>query len=78
MVEAADLGGCVKFYGAMNNSEMLKKIAESDYLLAPSITASNGDQEAIPNFIKEAMAVTASDHSGAPEVVRHGMTGFFV
>jgi colanic acid/amylovoran biosynthesis glycosyltransferase len=48
--------------------------------LGPSVTAASGDQEGIPTVIKEAMAVglpvVSTIHSGIPELVEHGVTGY--
>ena len=47
-----------------------------------SITASNGDTEGLPVGILEAMAtalpVISTRHSGIPEAVEDGITGFLV
>ncbi len=57
-------------------------MCESDNFLAPSVTARNGDQEGIPNVIIEALTcelpVLSTLHSGIPEVVREGVSGFLV
>jgi colanic acid/amylovoran biosynthesis glycosyltransferase len=51
-------------------------------MVAPSITAENGDQEGIPNVLKEAMAlglpVISTLHGGIPELVEDGVSGFLV
>lgn len=48
-------------------------------LIAPSVTASDGDQEGIPNALKEAMAmgipVVATRHGGNAELVEHDVSG---
>jgi colanic acid/amylovoran biosynthesis glycosyltransferase len=46
------------------------------------VTAPNGDEEGLPVSITEALAgglpVVATRHSGIPEVVREGITGYVV
>ena len=72
----------VEFLGIRSQNEVLEILGKSDILLAPSITASDGDQEGIPVVIMEAMAmevpVVSSYHSGIPELVDDGKTGFLV
>jgi colanic acid/amylovoran biosynthesis glycosyltransferase len=49
-------------------------------LIAPSITALQGDSEGLPNVVLEAQAmglpVVSTVHAGIPEAVIHGETGF--
>ena len=49
-------------------------------LAAPSVTASQGDSEGLPNVVLEAQAmslpVISTIHAGIPEAVIHGETGF--
>jgi glycosyltransferase involved in cell wall biosynthesis len=51
-------------------------------LAAPSLTAADGDAEGLPNVVVEAAAsglpVVATHHSGIPEAVIDGETGFLV
>jgi colanic acid/amylovoran biosynthesis glycosyltransferase len=69
----------VVFTGAVQQTEVSRYLARADILLVPSVTASNGDEEGIPNVIKEAMAlgriVIGTRHSGIPELVENGVTG---
>lgn len=55
-------------------------MADADVLLAPSRTASDGDQEGTPTVIVEAGAaglpVVATRHAGIPEQVVHAGTGW--
>lgn len=72
----------VRFAGPLPEQEVNLRMAESDILLAPSVTASDGDEEGIPVVIMEAMAlglpVIATRHSGIPELVEDAVTGFLV
>lgn len=79
---AGDMGIArhVSFEGARPEAFVRNCLVESDVLLAPSVTAPDGDEEGIPNVIKEAMAigrpVVTTRHSGIPELVQDGVTGF--
>ena len=57
-------------------------LKEAHVLVVPSITAADGDQEGIPVVLMEAMAmglpVVATRHSGIPELVRDGASGYLV
>lgn len=77
---AKGLSKNVYFHGWLPQSEVLQKVIQSDFLIVPSRTAANGDQEGIPNVIKEAFMlgtlVVASRHGGIPDLVHHLHTGF--
>ena len=81
---ARELGidGIVRFTGGQAHSAVLKTLRHSDVLLAPSVTATDGDVEGTPVAILEAGAsglpVVATRHSGIPEIVRDGESGFLV
>lgn len=70
----------VVFHGWRVQDEVAALLAESDVLLAPSVTDAAGDQEGIPVTLMEAMAtampVVSTRHSGIPELVEHGRTGY--
>jgi colanic acid/amylovoran biosynthesis glycosyltransferase len=72
----------VEFLGPVTGevaSELYKKV---HVLLLPSLKAKNGDMEGIPLVLMEAQAtglpVVSSFHSGIPELVIDGKTGFLV
>jgi colanic acid/amylovoran biosynthesis glycosyltransferase len=69
----------VTFVGSVNRARVIALLEESDVLLAPSVTAADGDTEGIPVSIMEAMScglpVVTTRHSGIPEVVLDGVTG---
>jgi colanic acid/amylovoran biosynthesis glycosyltransferase len=72
----------VTFHGIKTREEVRPVLASSHIFLAPSVTAKNGDEEGVPTAIKEAMAmgmpVISTFHSGIPEVVRDGVSGYVV
>jgi colanic acid/amylovoran biosynthesis glycosyltransferase len=72
----------VRFLGERTHDEVREHIGRSSLLVAPSVTAVDGDEEGIPNTLKEAMAarvpVVATRHAGIPELVEDGVSGHLV
>jgi len=72
----------VCFLGPMQQSEILDLYQQAHIFLLPSVTAADGDQEGIPVVLMEAQAcglpVVATLHSGIPELVADGKSGFLV
>lgn len=72
----------VQMLGHKNHEEVVTLLEQCDIFLHPSVTSPGGIEEGIPNSIKEAMAkglpIIATTHSGIPELVEHGVTGFLV
>ncbi|MGV2829976.1 glycosyltransferase [Myxosarcina sp. GI1(2024)] len=72
----------VSFRGSQTKSDVVAILNGSDVLLAPSVTARDGDCEGIPVSLMEAMAtglpVVSTWHSGIPELVEDGISGFLV
>ena len=72
----------VRFVGAQGAADVIRLLHSSDVLLAPSVTGSDGDIEGMPVWIMEGMAaglpVIATHHSGIPEAVSDGRSGFLV
>jgi colanic acid/amylovoran biosynthesis glycosyltransferase len=69
----------VRFLGWMNQEGVTELMAQSDILLAPSVTAEDGDQEGIPVVLMEALAmglpVVSTEHSAIPELIVDRKTG---
>jgi colanic acid/amylovoran biosynthesis glycosyltransferase len=82
LIQELDVGAKVKLLGWRQREEVIEILNRSDVLLAPSVTSQNGDQEGIPVVLMEAMAmglpVISTQHSGIPELVEHGVSGFLV
>jgi colanic acid/amylovoran biosynthesis glycosyltransferase len=82
LIESRGVGQQVKLLGWKTHEEVKMLLEESHVLVAPSLTSESGDQEGIPNAIKEAMAtglpVISTFHSGIPELVTDGVSGLLV
>jgi glycosyltransferase involved in cell wall biosynthesis len=79
---ARGLGERVRFLGAQPPAEVVRWMGRAALLAAPSVTARDGDSEGLPTVIIEAAAASlpalVSDHSGLPEAVIDGRSGFVV
>jgi colanic acid/amylovoran biosynthesis glycosyltransferase len=82
LIRALAVDSNIKLLGWKKQEAIINVLKNADILLAPSVTAENGDQEGTPTVIIEALArglpVVSTTHSAIPEVVQHGITGFLV
>jgi colanic acid/amylovoran/stewartan biosynthesis glycosyltransferase WcaL/AmsK/CpsK len=82
LIEELKLTNHVKLLGWQRQEQIRALLQEADILLAPSVTSQNGDREGIPGAIVEALAcglpILSTRHSGIPEVVQDGESGFLV
>lgn len=80
--QARELGDRVRFLGELPSEEVAQWMRHASVLAAPSLTAADGDAEGLPNVVVEAAAsglpVVGTRHSGIPEAVDDGATGFLV
>lgn len=76
------VGDIVKFRGWQPQDNVLEELSRAHIVINSSVTAANGDEEGIPNTLKEAMAcgipVIATRHSGIPELVEDEVSGYLV
>ncbi len=72
----------IRLVGRASEDGVAAILDDAHIFLLASVTASNGDEEGIPNVLKEAMArgipVVSTFHSGIPELVDDGVSGFLV
>jgi glycosyltransferase involved in cell wall biosynthesis len=77
-----ELSDDITFLGRQNPLQIKKLFACSDIFVLPSIIASNGDRDGIPNVILEAMAsglpVVSTPVSGITEVIQQEYNGLLV
>lgn len=76
---ALGLASRVTFHGARTHADIRGILDQCHVLLATSLTARDGSQDATVNTVKEAMAigvlVVGTRHGGIPELVEEGATG---
>ncbi len=80
LIQALNLSEHVELSGWQDQSEIIRSLNKAHIFLAPSVTSLSGDQEGIPVAIMEAMAhglpILSTQHSGIPELVEHGQSGY--
>lgn len=81
-VRAYNLTSKIKIKASVNQEKIVSEVQASDILICPSVVAENGDEDTVPNVLKEAMAcelpVIASRHGGIPELVQHKENGLLI
>lgn len=82
LISKLGMRGKVRLLGWKQQEEIVELLSNTDILLTPSVTAEDGDQEGTPTVLLEALAqgvpVVSTRHSGIPEVVQDGVSGFLV
>jgi glycosyltransferase involved in cell wall biosynthesis len=82
LIHKLELESVVELTGALPRNEALARVRQHWLFAQHSVTAPNGDQEGFPVAIIEAcalsMPVVSTRHSGIPEQVIDGDTGFLV
>lgn len=82
LIQELGVDKIVKLVGWKNEGEIIEILDQTQIFLAPSVTATDGNQDAPINTLKEAMAmglpVISTYHGGIPELVEDGISGFLV
>jgi colanic acid/amylovoran biosynthesis glycosyltransferase len=82
LIEELKVCDNVQLIGWQQREQVLELLKDADIFIAPSVTGQNGGREGIPGAIMEALAlglpVLSTRHSGIPEVVQDGESGFLV
>lgn len=70
----------IKLVGAKSQDEVMDLLNSADIFLAPCVDSRDGDREGLPVVLMEAQAcglpVVSTTHSGIPELIEEGVTGF--
>jgi colanic acid/amylovoran biosynthesis glycosyltransferase len=82
VIDELSVGHAVKLVGWQQQNRVVETLQSADVLLVPSVTATDGDQEGTPTVLMEASAmglpVVSTFHSGIPEIVEDGVSGYLV
>ncbi len=82
LIEELNVGNNVKLLGWRHQEEIIELMKHTDVFIAPSVVGGDGDEEGIPIVLMEALAqgmpVLSTQHSGIPELVQDGESGFLV
>lgn len=80
--EALGIADAVHFRGVVPIDSLKQEFARADFAIQPSVTASDGRAEGLPNVVLEELAmglpVVASRHAGIPDAVLPEQTGLLV
>ena len=82
LIAELDVQENIQLLGWKDQDEVSALMDEADIYIGPSVTSRAGDQEGIPVVLMEAMAkgliACATYHSGIPELLEDGVTGYLV
>lgn len=82
LLQELGMADTVRIEGGMTQEELRQAYAQASIFAMPCQIVDNGDRDGIPNVLAEAMAmglpVVATNISGIPELVEHGVDGLLV
>lgn len=72
----------VKLLGWKTQKEVIEELNDADLVVLPSVTAQDGNEEGIPNALKEPMSmgipVVGTYHAGLEELIKDDVSGYLV
>ncbi|MBU0477492.1 glycosyltransferase [bacterium] len=82
MLNSLSMNEHIKLLGWRTKKEVRESMDSADIFVLPCVTSADGDMEGIPVSLMEAqgfgLPVVSTYHSGIPELVKDGETGFLV
>lgn len=82
LIRRLKLKKSIRLKGDLSHRKVAQEMRNADIFCLPSVTTKEGNQEGIPNALKEAMAtglpVVTTKHGGIPELVTHKKEGLLV
>ncbi len=82
LIERLELGDTVSLMGAQSQEAVMETIKQSTLMVLPCIIGEDGNRDALPTVLLEAMAlgrsVVSTDLPGVTEIVTDGETGLLV
>jgi colanic acid/amylovoran biosynthesis glycosyltransferase len=82
LIQESNMSDKINLLGSKVQQQVYNLIATSHIFLCPSVTSTDGDQEGIPVALMETMMaglpIVSTRHSGIPELVQDGVSGFLV
>ncbi len=82
LIRSLKLKKYIQLKGDLPHRKVAKEMRKADIFCLPSVTTKEGNQEGIPNALKEAMAtglpVVTTKHGGIPELVTNKKEGLLV
>ncbi len=81
-IDRLEVGDVVELLGSQPHDRVLEAVADSDLMILPCIIGQDGNRDALPTVLLEAMAlrvaVVSTDLEGVTEIVDHEVTGLLV
>jgi colanic acid/amylovoran biosynthesis glycosyltransferase len=82
LIDELGVGAAIRLLGPKSPAEVRQLFADAHLFVLASVTAADGDKEGLPVALLEAQAsglpVVCTRHSGSPEAIVEGQSGFLV